>query len=144
MSVAKMSSMFAVAFLGMFVGSARAEGIITVKIPFPFVVGHEAFPAGRYDIATADQGGNVLSIRGRDNRSVGLMMTMHAGGTDPDGDQPALVFNKYEDTYRLSEIWEGSDEGRELPHASATSKTARAETQAGSPDDSYVVDASWK
>jgi hypothetical protein len=148
MSVIKKSSMcaFAFALLLMFAGSARAEGIITVRVPFPFVIGHESFPAGHYDIATADNGGNVLSIRGTDNRSVGLMMTMRAGGVDPSGDHPALVFTKFEDTYRLSEIWEGTDEGRELPYskiANSAPKTARADLQAASAEP-YVIEASWK
>jgi len=145
MNVTKKSSLFVFVLLLMFVASARAEGVITVRVPFPFVIGNEAFPAGHYDIATADAGGNVLSIRGTDNRSVGMMMTMRAGGSDPKGDQPALVFTKFENTYRLSEIWEGSDEGRELPYFKTRTapKTARAETQAESPE-SYVVHASWK
>ena len=53
MSVITKSSVLAAVFLGTFVASARAEEIITVKIPFAFVVDHKEFPAGQYDIRTS-------------------------------------------------------------------------------------------
>jgi hypothetical protein len=44
------SAVLAVAFLGMFVGSAHAQETIVAKVPFTFVVGGHELPAGRYDI----------------------------------------------------------------------------------------------
>jgi hypothetical protein len=108
----KKAAVFTVAFLGLFAGRARAQEMIVVKIPFSFVVGRETFPAGRYDITATDDGERVLELRGTDHRSAGFMLTMPASGSDPAGDQPVLVFTKYEDTYRLSEIWESGDQGR--------------------------------
>ena len=113
----KKSSVFAAVFLGMFVSSARAQGIITVKVPFRFVVNHEEFPAGQYDIRTVGSAGAVISIEGMNNRSFAFALTMPAYGDDPEGDQPALVFKRYENEYRLSQIWESSTEGREIPRA---------------------------
>jgi len=145
MSVIKKSSVFVVAFLALFAASARAQGIITVKVPFPFRIGHEAFPAGRYDIVPADFGSSVISIRGMDNRSAGFALTMAAGGRDPLGEQPALVFTKAENEYRLSEIWESNTEGRTLPHFASESKRASADTPHGQPADStLVVSANWQ
>jgi hypothetical protein len=105
------------AFLGLFAGRARAQELITVKIPFAFVVGRETFPAGRYDITATDDGERVLAIRGADNRAAGFLMTMPASDPDRAGDQPVLVFEKYEDTYRLAQIWESGDEGRVIAPA---------------------------
>jgi hypothetical protein len=107
----KKASVLAVALLGLFAGRARAQELITVRIPFAFVAGSETFPAGRYDITATDDGERVLAIRGTDNRAAGFVLTMPASGPDPAGDQPVLVFTKYEDTYRLSQIWESRDEG---------------------------------
>jgi hypothetical protein len=112
----------------MFAASAHAQDIITVKVPFAFVVGHESFPAGRYDVAPVDFGSSVMSIRGMDKSgTVGFVLTSLAGGRDPMGDQPALVFTKFENTYRLSQIWESDGEGRVLPQFKAEAKTARVE-----------------
>jgi len=129
MSAIKKSWVFGFAFVGLFAGSARAQEIITVNVPFPFVVGREAFPAGHYEIRPADESGSVIEIRGTDNRSVGFALTMAAGGGDPAGDQPVLVFTKYEKDYRLSQIWQSSTEGRALPRLPGEPRTARAETQ---------------
>ena len=125
MRAVRKSSLFAVVLLGMFAASAHAQDIITVKIPFAFVVGHESFPAGRYDVVPADFGSSVMSIRGMDrNGAVGFVLTSLAGGRDPLGDQPALVFKKFENTYRLSEIWESGGEGRVLPQFKGEPRTA--------------------
>jgi hypothetical protein len=119
MSAIKKTSLFAVVFLGLFVSSARAEEIMTAKVPFPFAVGSEEFPAGRYEIRTANDSAVVVSIRGTDNRSASFALTISAEGGDPAGDRPALVFTRYENGYRLSQIWETRTEGRTLAGFSA-------------------------
>ena len=145
MGAIKKSSVFAAAFVGLFAGSARAEGIVTAKVPFPFVIGRQEFPAGHYDIRTEDFSGTVVVIRGTDNRSASFALTIPADGRDPAGDQPALVFTRYENQYRLSQIWESSGEGRALRVPSATSKAARAGMETGpSALQTYVLDANWK
>ncbi len=108
--------MFAVVLLGMFAASASAQDTVAARIPFPFVVGTESFPAGHYDIQPASLGSAVIVIRGMDKQpSAGFALTDPAGGTDPDGDQPVLVFKRWENTYRLAAIWQSTAEGRELP-----------------------------
>ena len=62
MGAIRKSSVLTAVLLGMFVGSARAEGIVTVKVPFPFIVGHAEFPAGQYDIRKSEDIGSVVSI----------------------------------------------------------------------------------
>ena len=90
MGVIKKSSLFAIAFLGLFVCSARAQGTITVKVPFPFVVDHQEFPAGQYDVREVENAGTVLSIEGANHKLASFVLTMNAGGDDPAGDcQPA-------------------------------------------------------
>jgi hypothetical protein len=133
------SSVVAVMSLGMFVGSARAEEIVSVKIPFPFVVDHTEFPAGQYEIRNVEDAGSIVAIEGVDGKSATFAMTMNAYGDDPAGNEPALVFNKTENRYRLSEIWESSTEGRELAGRSADQKTARAETPSGTSDPRVVI-----
>jgi hypothetical protein len=140
--------MFAVVLLAMFAASAHAQDTITVKVPFPFMVGSESFPAGRYDIQPADFGSSVIAIRGLDKKpSSGFALTSLSGGTDPDGDQPVLVFKKWEKTYRLAEIWQSKEEGRELPRFIDPGTSASNGVPApsdGLGESTYIVTASRK
>jgi hypothetical protein len=145
MGAIRKSSVFAVLLLGIFVSPARAEGIVTARVPFPFVVGREAFPAGQYEIRSVADVGTVIAIQGINNTSGGFALTIPADSGDPTGDQPALVFTRYENGYRLSQIWKSSTEGRKLPGPSASKKTARAETPVSPSEAStYVLAANWK
>jgi hypothetical protein len=65
-----------------------------------------------------------------------------AGGFDPAGNQPALLFEKYENEYRLSEIWESTTYGRELPDLKRARQIARAGEPAG--EVAFVVEAERK
>jgi hypothetical protein len=108
----KRSTVLAAAFVGLFVGSARAQEVVIAKVPFPFVVRGNEFPAGRYQL-TDDSG--ILTIRGMDTGSGSFALTQPADGRDPVGDQPALVFNRYENGYVLSQVWESGTEGVTFP-----------------------------
>ncbi|MEP7307537.1 MAG: hypothetical protein ABJA98_18700 [Acidobacteriota bacterium] len=132
-------------FFGMLIGSARAEGIVTVKVPFPFFVDHQEFPAGDYDIREIEDLGTVVSIEGIKNRSSAFVLTIPAAGGDPAGDQPALVFIRYENKYRLSEIWESRPFGRALPGLPAPGKISRLQPE-NEPSETraYVIAANWK
>jgi hypothetical protein len=129
MSVITKSSVLAAVFIGTFVVSARAEGPITVKIPFPFVVDHKEFPAGHYDIRSDELSGGVIWIEGMDNKSVAVAFTTHVEGRDPAGADPALVFTRSENTYQLSQIWESRSDGRELTGISGPRHGGRSKTQ---------------
>ena len=136
------SSLFAVAFLGMFAGSVHAQDMITARVPFPFLVGSEQFPAGHYDISNPGGSQGVMSIRGTDNKAASFALTTSAGGSDPAGDHPVLVFKRYENGYRLSQIWESSTDGRQLSGLSARRRTARKAAPVGSSEElTYLVEA---
>jgi hypothetical protein len=116
------SAAFIAIFLGFFVGSAHAQDTIIANIPFPFEVNHSKAPAGRYELVI-DNG--VLSLRGEDVDERVIALTSPAGGYDPQGDVPTLVFRRGEDGYRLTTIWESNSEGRALPMSSGGSKGRR-------------------
>jgi hypothetical protein len=110
MTTFKKSVVLAVGFVGMFVGSARAEETLVARIPFAFVVRGVEFPAGSYDVID-DQG--VITIRGNgaQRASAGVAMATPASGKDPEGRQPALVFTHSEKGYTLSQIWVSDAKG---------------------------------
>ena len=146
MSAIRKSLLLTAAFLGLFVGSARAEGIVTVKVPFAFFVDHREFPAGQYKVRAAGDIGSVLWIEGVKNRVSTFVLTIPADGGDPAGDQPALVFVQNENTYRLSEIWESSRMGRALQGLpTAAGKISRLQPENESSEArAYVIAANWK
>jgi hypothetical protein len=127
MRAIKTSTVLAVGFIGMFAGSALAQETVVARVPFSFVVRGQEFPAGRYDITTEN---GMLTLRGIDSSSGVFAMTTPAGGADPIGDQPALVFVRYEQTYRLSQIWQSSSEGMAVEMPSAP---RRASDASGAP-----------
>ena len=94
-------------------GTARASDILQFNVPFPFVVGNETLPAGRYtvrgDIVT---GPSVLLIRGMHTQQAAIVLTEAAAGHGPD--KPALQFEHRENQYRLTNIWESPGEGRTI------------------------------
>ena len=105
----------ALACLAATAGTARAADAIEVKVPFPFVVHGQTFPAGQYTIEREGMGQSVLLIRGdKGNKAVAFVSTQPADGHDPAGDTPALTFKRHENQYRLTEVWEGGSEGQTL------------------------------
>jgi hypothetical protein len=115
MSVIRKASVCAAVLLGVGVSTADAQGMMKVNVPFAFVVGQNQFAAGQYEIREVDGAANVVAIEGiSDPSSFGFVLTNSAYGKDPAGDQPTLVFTRYEDQYRLTQIWDSTTEGREL------------------------------
>jgi hypothetical protein len=111
----KKSSVLALMFLGVCVGSARAEEV-KVNVPFPFVVHGQTLPAGEYVVQPVDQDPAVIMIRGEhaNHKWATIVLTNPADGRDPAGEKPALTFTRVETQYRLSTIWESGTEGRTL------------------------------
>ena len=136
MSLMKKSPVLLAVFFGMFAGSAHAKEIMSVKVPFPFIVGHTEFPAGEYDVRSADDAGSVLVIEGTSPGSTGVVFTIPADGADPAGDQGALVFNRSDNEYRLAQIWESGTMGRALEGSMVP---RHAKGQAAAPEPTTVV-----
>jgi len=107
----KTSSLAAAVFIGLFAGSSHAQQRLDAKVPFSFVVRNEEFPAGRYEFTTTQ---GVLAIRGQDNDKGMFVIANPAGGHDPKGDKPVLVFKRFEKTYRLTEVWNSENSGSSL------------------------------
>jgi hypothetical protein len=92
----KTSATLAAAFVGLFVASASAQETVIAKIPFSFVVHGKEYSAGRYNVSN-ERG--ILTIRNMDNGGGLFLLPIPADGRDPAGDQVALVFTRYENTY---------------------------------------------
>jgi hypothetical protein len=112
----KRSVVLGAMLLGLGAGSAWAEELAVVSIPFPFVVRGQTLPAGKYEVRSNDDAQSILMIEGKNgNKSHAIVLTNAEYGRDPAGNKPALTFVKRENQYRLNSVWETSDYAREIP-----------------------------
>jgi hypothetical protein len=96
---------------------AQSKPLIKVNVPFNFVAGAKTLPAGEYRVHTERP--NVVLIQSNDSTSnMNLLIAHSAEDRKMDG-VAVLRFNRYGDRYFLSEIWTGSDVGRQLPRSRA-------------------------
>lgn len=97
-------------------GSALAGPVVTVKVPFSFAVGDQVLPAGEYRVEQDVSNPDVLIIRSAHAGHVAMITrSVEAAGEDPAGEQSALVFTRDGEAYRLKDVWEDREDGRELP-----------------------------
>jgi len=110
-SVMLKTAMLGAAFL-LAAGTARAASL-EVNVPFPFIVNHETFPAGRYQLEQDVLAGpSVMIIRGMHTPQAAIIATHEAAGHGPS--KPALQFEHRENQYRLENIWESPTEGQSI------------------------------
>ena len=92
----------------------RAQEPMTVNIPFAFTAGEAALPAGEYRVQKMDGNGAVLLIRCSEPTASAFVMTIGKQANEQQG-KSKLVFNRYNDHYFLSQVWNaGYSSGREL------------------------------
>ena len=131
-TILKTSSLAAAVLLGLFAGTSHAQDRVNARVPFSFVVGTKEFPAGRYEFTTSQE---LLTIRGRDNGKGMFTIVNPAGGRGPRGDEPVLIFSRYENTYRLTDIWNSDTRGSSL----VTHRDRRSPQRVTSNTDKVVI-----
>jgi hypothetical protein len=87
---------------------------VSATIPFNFVVGDRAYPAGEYSFTNS---GAVLQITNAEHIGMGLLLSQACQSARP-SETTKLVFQKMGDYYFLQQIWvAGNSSGRELPRS---------------------------
>jgi hypothetical protein len=126
--------------------SAQSSQAVEADIPFDFGVQNTVLPAGTYRL-TYNLGTRRVSIRDLDQRGTAMVL-QSAVGVDPKGLQQNkkahLVFNRYGNTYFLSQMWQGNDttNGLELGKSRGERHIiARVSTPAGVERTSIIVAA---
>ncbi len=101
------------------VGSAYAQSSrLVADIPFDFIVGNKAFPAGQYEIKGVGVNGSTLMLQNTDLKKSMFFTPNYCSSAQPQ-DESKLVFNMYGNHFYLSQVWtEGYDQGRELSRSS--------------------------
>jgi hypothetical protein len=94
--------------------AAQAQEPLTVNIPFAFTAGEKTLPAGEYRVQKMDTNNVVLLIRCMEPKAA-IMVVTNATRSSKQQEQSKLVFNRYNDHYFLSQVWNaGFSSGREL------------------------------
>lgn len=106
---------------------AQVSNAQMARIPFEFVIGNKAYPAGEYTVTYIDT--HLMLIRSDDRREFSFVIT---GPVEAKKTRCELVFNRYGDQYFLSTLWmEGDHVGR----AVTMSRSERGLIQARSASD---------
>ena len=87
------------------VPSAYAQATIEVTVPFNFMIGKAEMPAGTYTINRLSS--SAIEIKGSTTKKSAVSIVWSEG---PSGSDSAakLVFNRYGDSYFLSQVTRGS------------------------------------
>ena len=105
------------------------QTVLTVKIPFAFQAGNHALPAGEYRVERLLSGNeSVQQLRQIDGDAVMTVQTMFVEAK-AENQNPELVFNRYGQTYFLSQIWTGGAHGRKLFKSNYEKSIAREQVR---------------
>ena len=96
--------------------NAQSNTCITFDAPFDFVVETKKLPAGRYTVDRLNPGDPAVLVIKAVNGSTKRLFRTHRVESQREGDQPAVVFTRYQDNYFLLRVWGMAERnGRELP-----------------------------
>lgn len=114
------SILAALAVLLMATAAHAQQTRVTATVPFNFVAGDRAYPAGDYLFSTSDA---VLKIT-NDQKSE-MMLSQACESVEPSADTK-LVFQSMGGNYFLRQIWvAGNAHGRELPRSHTQARLAQ-------------------
>ena len=92
---------------------------VTAQVPFGFVLGDKAVPAGELTVQSVTGSGGALLIQNAD-ANIGLLSTVQMDETKKPAGSCALVFHRYNNRYFLSGI---KIEGSRITYRLPKSKT---------------------
>jgi hypothetical protein len=101
---------------------------VRARVPFDFVLGDRAYPAGEYVIQTAMANTSSLSINNEGGTTQGLTRAVPCISSTQviPGNQAKLVFHRIRDTYFLFRVWVGGTTvGREFPRSHRETEMAK-------------------
>lgn len=112
---------------------------IRVNIPFDFIIRGRTLPAGDYEVMRLSDSQEVLEIRNVDHGSDHAAFETDAFQARHIAKRNELIFNRYGDSYFLSEIVTAGEEvGRAMPPSHAE-RQLRREMASNSPEPESVA-----
>jgi hypothetical protein len=109
------SVLFVLAVLMLSTAARAQEVSLKADVPFDFVVGDRAYPAGEYALKTAFIGNWIIRLENT-QEAIGSFVPSHTCDSRAPSKNSKLVFRRMAGRYFLYQVWtEGSLTGRELP-----------------------------
>jgi hypothetical protein len=119
------SVLFALAVLVVATAAQAQQTKVKANIPFDFVVGDRAYPAGEYALNSVTSNGIVIRIDNTEEGFAGTTLSNPCTGITPSA-STKLVFHRVGDYYFLYQIWtEGNLSGREFSKSRTEVQLAR-------------------
>jgi hypothetical protein len=98
---------------------------VKADVPFDFVVGNRAYPAGEYTVKSISESGVTIRIDNTQEPKTGLVLSNSCHNVQP-STETKLLFQRLGDHYFLYQIWtEGNSSGREFPMSKAETQLAQ-------------------
>jgi hypothetical protein len=98
---------------------------VKADVPFDFIAGDRAYPAGEYTVKSIAASGIAILIDNTQEPERGLVLSNACLRGQPSA-ETKLVFERMGDHYFLSQIWtEGNSAGREFPRSKAETQLAQ-------------------
>jgi hypothetical protein len=109
------SILFALTVLLLATAAQAQTTSVKASIPFHFVVGNHAYPAGEYTVKSLSQSSAAIRIDNADESEKGMTLSSACEKGQP-ADGTTLVFQRMGDSYFLYQVWTaGNSLGREFP-----------------------------
>jgi hypothetical protein len=107
------SILFAVTVLLVASAAQAQQTSVRAKVPFDFVVGDQAYPAGEYSLKSSPNG-IPIRVDNLQESAAGLILSQTCTAGEAAG-STKLVFHRLGDHYFLYQIWqEGNSSGRQF------------------------------
>jgi len=107
-------SLFAALFMATAANAQQTK--MTATVPFDFVVGDRAYPAGDYSLRTVTDNGTVIRIGNMQEIGGGANVLSNTCTSVEPSKTTKLVFRRMGDYYFLYQVWTaGNTSGREFP-----------------------------
>jgi hypothetical protein len=106
--------------------ATRAQEIkMKADVPFDFVVGGRAYPAGEYALRPMAMDNAFLQITDVEKRTSSVLLSYSCRNVAP-STETKLVFRRIGDEYFLEQVWvEGRQSGRQFPISRTETQLAR-------------------
>jgi hypothetical protein len=110
-----------VAVAGMAIPAVAAG--VRVNVPFAFEAGKATLPPGNYVVEQSNFGGGITVLNADSNNTI-LLITSPTGNVNAPKD-PALIFEKLGDMYRLAEVRMAGSQAVAVPRTAKQALAAR-------------------
>jgi hypothetical protein len=118
------------------VAAQSKPGDVMITVPFPFIVDGQHMEAGRYIVAPAME--SILRISDAHNPHNQIHVPVHSVlGSGKDGAR--VVFHCYSGACFMSEVWNGSQIGKQFSTSKAEREIISRRSQGARPDEVAVV-----